>query len=130
MSLTLYGKRPRLRKRRSISARLNGREPRRPKIAICPPVSSTARSLSSPLASATAGLGVSTFGPIGLTAGLARLVARGGFLVAARGLAVAFFAAAALSSREGRFAVVAYDVALPRRAYRLRRALETILSRP
>jgi hypothetical protein len=42
----------------SISPRVKGRDPTRPKIAICPPVSSTARSRSSPLDSASAGEGV------------------------------------------------------------------------
>ena len=45
----------RFRNSRSISARVNGREPRRPNTAIWPPVSSTARSRSRPLDSASAG---------------------------------------------------------------------------
>ena len=49
LSLTRQGKPPLFRNRRSISARVNGREPRRPKTAIWPPVSSTARSRSRPL---------------------------------------------------------------------------------
>jgi hypothetical protein len=55
-----------LRNRRSISARVKGREPRRPKIAIWPPVSSTARSRSRPLDSESAGLGVGPGDELGL----------------------------------------------------------------
>ena len=57
-SLTLYGTPRLVRNSRSISGRVKGREPRRPNTAIWPPVSSTARSRSRPLDSASAGEGV------------------------------------------------------------------------
>src|SRR5690606_28943585 len=47
-SLTFHGTPLRVRNSRSISSRVNGREPRRPNTAIWPPVSSTARSRSRP----------------------------------------------------------------------------------
>jgi hypothetical protein len=57
-SLTFHGTPLLVRKSLSISLRLNGREPMRPKMAIWPPVSSTARSRSRPFDRASAGDGV------------------------------------------------------------------------
>ena len=57
-SLTFHGTPRLVRNSRSISCRVKGREPSRPNTAIWPPVSSTARSRSSPLESASAGEGV------------------------------------------------------------------------